>query len=339
MRILLIKTSSLGDVVHALPALTDAMHAIPGIKFDWVVEESLAEIPGWHPAVDKVIPVAIRRWRRRPLATLFSNEWKTFRKQIKARYYDKVIDAQGLMKSALLSRMAKGDKCGLHGSVARESLAALAYREKFKIAKGQHAIQRVRQLFANCLAYAEPTEPIDYGIDASCFTVGNSAESSIVFLHGTTWSTKLWPESYWIALAKKAGTEGFQVLLPWGNNEEKQRAERIAMACATAQVLDRCTIEQMATHLANARAVVAVDTGLGHLAAALSIPSVTIYGATKPGLTGTMGTSQLHLCADFPCSPCLQRRCSYRGEATVSPACYASVDPERVWQKTSTLIS
>lgn len=339
MHILLIKTSSLGDVVHALPALTDAMRAIPGIKFDWVVEESLAEIPGWHPAVDKVIPVAIRRWRRRPLATLFSNEWKAFRQQIKTRHYDKVIDAQGLMKSALLSRMARGDKCGLHGSVAREPLAALAYRQKFKIAKGQHAIQRVRQLFANCLGYAEPTEPIDYGIDASRFTVENSTQPSIVFLHGTTWSTKLWPELYWAQLANMAAAEGFRVLLPWGNDEERDRAKRIATGCVDAQVLDQCSLEQMAAHLATASAVVAVDTGLGHLAAALSVPSVTIYGATKPGLTGTLGTSQLHLCADFPCSPCLQRRCSYRGDAAVTPACYASVDAKLVWQKTSTLIS
>ncbi len=339
MHILVIKTSSLGDVVHTLPALTDAMHAIPDIKFDWVVEESLAEIPGWHPAVDKVIPVSIRRWRQRPLATLFGNEWKAFRQQIKARHYDKVIDAQGLMKSALLSRMAKGDKCGLHGSVARESLAALAYRQKFKIAKGQHAITRVRQLFANCLGYAEPTEPIDYGIDACRFTVENSNQPNIVFLHGTTWSTKLWPELYWAQLANMTAAKGFRVLLPWGNDEERDRAKRIATGCVDARVLDRCSLEQMASHLAGARAVVAVDTGLGHLAAALSVPSVTIYGATKPDLTGTMGASQLHLCADFPCSPCLQRHCSYRGDAVVSPACYASINPELVWQKISTLVS
>ena len=339
MHVLVIKTSSLGDVVHTLPALTDAMHAIPGIKFDWVVEESLAEIPAWHPAVDKVIPVAIRRWRKNPLATLFSSEWKTFRQQIKTRHYDKVIDAQGLMKSALLSRMAKGDKCGLHGSVARESLAALAYRQKFKIAKGQHAITRVRQLFANCLGYAEPTDTLDYGIDASRFAVAGDDRPRLVFLHGTTWPTKLWPELYWAQLANMAAAKGFRVLLPWGNDEERDRAKRIATGCVDARVLDRCSLEQMASHLAGARAVVAVDTGLGHLAAALSTPAVTIYGATKPGLTGTMGASQLHLCADFRCSPCLQRHCSYRGDAVVSPACYASINPEQVWQKTNTLVS
>jgi heptosyltransferase-1 len=250
-----------------------------------------------------------------------------------------VIDAQGLMKSALLSRMAKGDKCGLHGSVARESLAALAYRQKFKIAKGQHAITRARQLFANCLGYAEPTDTLDYGIDGSRFAAAGDDRPRLVFLHGTTWPTKLWPELYWAQLANMAATEGFRVLLPWGNDEERDRAKRIATGCVDARVLARCTQEPMAAYLVGARAVVAVDTGLGHLAAALSVPSVTIYGATKPGLTGTMGESQLQLCADFPCSPCLQRHCSYRGDTAVTPACYASVDPERVWQKISALIS
>ena len=104
MRILLIKTSSLGDVIHALPAVTDAARAIPGIRFDWVVEESFAEIPAWHPAVDRVIPVALRRWRKAPFSAWFGGEWHRFRQSLRAERYDAVIDAQGLLKSALLTR-------------------------------------------------------------------------------------------------------------------------------------------------------------------------------------------------------------------------------------------
>ena len=103
MRVLLVKTSSLGDVIHTLPALTDAQRAIPGIQFDWVVEEGFAEIPAWHPAVAQVIPVAIRRWRKHPLQTLRSGEWRRFKARLRETHYDLVIDAQGLLKSAWLT--------------------------------------------------------------------------------------------------------------------------------------------------------------------------------------------------------------------------------------------
>lgn len=338
MRALVIKTSSLGDVIHTLPAVSDAATALPGIRFDWVVEEGLAEIPAWHPAVERVIPVALRRWRRHPWAAWRSGEWGRFRRQLRQQHYDVIIDAQGLLKSALLTRMAHGPRCGLSRDAAREPVAARCYQQRHSIAKGQHAIARVRQLFAACLGYSLPSNAPDYGLGRRDFTGAAGLAGGMVFLHGTTWPTKHWPESYWVHLARAANAAGQQVLLPWGNAAERERAQRIAAACDNATVLARMDLAGLAGVLAQARVVVAVDTGLGHLAAALGTPCVTLYGATKPGLTGTVGKDQIHLCAKFACAPCLQRRCTYRGPSAVQPACYGSVTPAQVWQNVQQFI-
>lgn len=157
MRVLLVKTSSLGDVIHTLPALTDAARAIPGIQFDWVVEEGFAEIPAWHPAVARVIPVAIRRWRKNLWQTLRNGEWRRFKQRLKEVDYDLVIDAQGLLKSAWLTRyVGKTPVAGLDGDSAREPLASRFYRRAYPVAWGQHAVERTRQLFAQALDYPLP---------------------------------------------------------------------------------------------------------------------------------------------------------------------------------------
>jgi heptosyltransferase-1 len=130
MKVLIIKTTSMGDVIHTLPALTDAGKNITGIRFDWVVEKPFAEIPALHPLVDTVIPVHIRKWRKNWFKALRSPEWKEFREAIQAKHYDYIIDAQGLMKSALIVRLAKGLRCGLNWKSAREPLASLCYKKK-----------------------------------------------------------------------------------------------------------------------------------------------------------------------------------------------------------------
>ena len=154
MRVLVIKTSSLGDVIHTLPALTDAARAIPGIRFDWVVEEGFAEIPAWHPAVSQVITVAIRRWRKHPLKTLRSGEWSRFKQRLRESHYDLVIDAQGLLKSAWLTRYVKTPVAGLDSNSAREPIAARFYDRPYSVPRGQHALERTRQLFGQALGYS-----------------------------------------------------------------------------------------------------------------------------------------------------------------------------------------
>lgn len=338
MKILIVKTSSLGDVVHTLPALSDAVRALPGIRFDWVVEEALVEIPAWHPAVERVIPVALRRWRKRPMTAVMSGEWRKFQRQLRAESYDKIIDAQGLIKSALLTRMARGTRYGLDRHSAREPLAALGYGHRFSIGKNKHAIARVRELFAAVLGYPCPVTPPDYGLSRGRFSPIPADERYVVFLHGTAWASKQWPVEYWVQLARLAAEAGYKVYLPWGSEQEQQRAQRIAVQCPDVTVLPKMNLAGLAAVLAHARGVVGVDTGLAHLAAALSAPAVTIYGATRPELTGTVGENQMHLCAKFPCAPCGGRVCSYRGAADVQPACYQTVAPAKVWDTITPLL-
>lgn len=333
MRVLIVKTSSLGDVLHTLPALSDAARALPGVRFDWLVEEAFAEIPAWHAAVDKVIRVALRRWRKRPVQTLLNGEAVGFVKNLRVGHYDAIIDAQGLIKSAVLTRLARGQRHGLGRSSAREPWSAFSYDQSHAIAWGQHAIDRVRQLFAAALDYPVPPGEPDFGITRERFAPGARVLDDIIFLHGTTWPSKQWPQTYWVALARLTNAAGFRVSLPWGNTAEFEFAQTIVASAGNARLLPRMRLTELATHIAQARAVVGVDTGLAHLAAALSVPSVTIYGATQPALTGTRGQAQIHVSAAFSCSPCLQRHCHYHGPAEVQPACYQTVSPQRVWDE------
>lgn len=347
MRVLLIKTSSLGDVIHSLPALTDAMRAIPGIRFDWVVEEGFAEIPTWHPAVDRVIPVALRRWRKNLWSTIRSGEWQRFKAAVGARDYDLVIDAQGLLKSAFLTRYARGPVAGLDRASAREPLASRFYERGCRVPWGIHAVERVRRLFAAALGYQLPAGSGDYALDRQRLLAGRRDEPYLLLLHGTTWTTKHWPERYWRELAELLGAQGWAIRLPWGNAEEKARAERIAAGLAHVTVLPKLNLAGVAAELAGARACVAVDTGLGHLAAALDVPTISLYGPTNPGFTGAYGHGQIHLASDFPCAPCLKKRCAYQPSAeerqrfdlaSEQPLCFTRLNPPRVAAELAALL-
>ncbi|MDM9586696.1 lipopolysaccharide heptosyltransferase I [Pseudomonas asiatica] len=346
MRVLIIKTSSLGDVIHTLPALTDAAQAIPGIRFDWVVEEGFAEIPSWHPAVDQVIPVAIRRWRKNLWQTIKSGEWKAFKQRVRERKYDLVIDAQGLVKSAWLTRYVKAPVAGLDRYSAREGWASRFYDRRLSVATGQHAVERVRQLFAMALAYDLPEGIGNYGLDLERLQLPPAAPY-VVFLHGTTWATKHWPEAYWRELAERMGRRKLEVRLPWGNPAEKARAERIAQGLNNCQVLPKLNLAGVARVLAAAKACVAVDTGLGHLAAALDVPTISLFGPTNPGLTGAYGRTQIHQASDWPCAPCLQKKCAYKPSADDLrrfdlkrewPLCFTRLNPEHVASRLSALL-
>lgn len=323
MKVLIVKTSSMGDVIHTLPALSDAMAAIPGIQFDWVVEEGFSEIPKWHPAVNKVIPVAIRRWRKNLIKTWKSGEWRAYKQQLKSTRYDAVIDAQGLLKSALLvTRLADGISYGLDKQSAREPLASHFYNTSLPVAKQQHAVERVRQLFALALGYSVPESRGDFAIHQH-FVTSEPLDASdyLVFQHSTTRDDKHWPEKYWQELIRIAGDKGWKIKLPWGSDAEKLRAERLASAHQHAVVLPKLTLAEVAGVLANAKACVSVDTGLSHLAAALDKPNVILFGPTDPGLVGGYGKDQICLKAsDYP-------------EVTlpVDPAIFASLTPEIVW--------
>lgn len=365
MRVLIIKTSSLGDVIHTLPALTDATRVFPGIRFDWVVEEAFSEIPSWHPAVERVIPVAVRRWRKHPLKARKSGEWRAFRQVVSTTDYDLVIDAQGLLKSAWLGRHACCPIHGLDWQSAREPLASLFYHHRHAVPWGRHAVLRVRELFALSLGYALPAEASGerdgaaeagaaaYGLDHArvLATAAHQPDTSapyLVFLHGTTWATKHWPAIYWRQLAERASAHGWQVRVPWGSLTERERAERIVAGIPGASILPRLTLTDLAAELAEASACIAVDTGLGHLAAALDVPTLSLFGPTNPGFTGAWGRRQVHLAADFGCAPCLKKVCSHTPTAeersrfnlaTEQPLCFTRLAPPRVWAELEALLA
>ena len=294
MRVLIVKTSSMGDVLHTLPALTDAQRAIPGIQFDWVVEEGFAQIPSWHSAVDRVIPVAIRRWRKTWFSAPIKAERKAFRDAVRLQQYDAIIDAQGLVKSAaLVTRLGRGIKHGMDWSTAREPLASLFYNCKHHIARQQHAVERTRELFAKSLGYTKPQSQGDYAI-AQHFLNNLNADAGqyAVFLHATTRDDKHWPEANWRELIGQLHNAGIRIKLPWGAPHEEARAKRLADGFNYVDVLPRMSLEEIASVLAGAKFVVSVDTGLSHLTAALDRPNITLYGPTDPGLIGGYGKNQ-----------------------------------------------
>lgn len=347
MRVLIVKMSSMGDVIHTLPALSDARRLRPEIRFDWVVEESFAEIPAWHPAVDRVIPVAIRRWRGSLLRMWRSGEFREFLQSLRAQRYDLIIDAQGLVKSGLVSRLARGLSVGLSTGTIREPLATLFYNRRVSVPRQMHAVERVRDLFARSLNYNQDPRLVDYGL---CLPSGRPGETTpavdspaLVFLHSTTWHNKHWPEFLWRDLIRRATDAGYRVLLPWGDEAGFRRAERLAGTADCVTVLPRMSLTGLARILGQASGVVAVDTGLAHLAAALDVPAVVLYGPTDPALAGTYGRHQHHLYSTLDCAPCLKRRCQYRGEprhlmiegesVPVRPPCFATHDPAAVLQR------
>ena len=286
-QILLVKTSSLGDVLHNLPVVSDIVRHYPAARIDWVVEEGFAALPKLHPAVHDVIPVAVRRWRSRLLSPDIWREIAAFRNALAGRHYDVAIDTQGLFKSALLMRGARGLRCGFDRSSAREPLAASLYQHTFRVATGQHAVERNRQLAAQALGYALE-ERADYGIRPPQIACpGWLAEGAYaVLLHATSRADKLWDEPNWVALGRHLNGKNIRCILPWGSEAEQARSLRLAEAIPDAVVPPRLSLNEAAALLGGAQAVIGVDTGLAHLAAALGTPTVGIYTATDPALTG-----------------------------------------------------
>lgn len=290
MRILIVKISSLGDVIHNLPVVSDIKRHFPNAVVDWCVEENFAAIPRLHPAVDKIIPVALRRWRKALFKASTWREINAFLAELKTQSYDLVIDTQGLLKSALLARRAYGPVAGYAAESAREPLAARFYDRHFTVSTVVHAVVRNRRLAAAALGYAVDGEP-DYGITAAVTDFDwLPAKAYVVFLTATSRDDKLWPEPHWLALGQRLHALGYSAVLPGGSFVERERAARLAAAIPEAIAAPPLSIPQLAALLAGGRAAIGVDTGLTHLAVALKTPTVAIYTATDPGLTGVLGT-------------------------------------------------
>lgn len=292
MRILLIKTSSLGDVVHNLPVVTDLHAHFPTAEIDWVVEESFADIPRLHPGVRKVIPVAVRRWRRALASASTWREIGQLRETLRGGGYTLAIDSQGLLKSALIARMADTRRCGYAPGSAREPLASRFYDVRYEVPIKLHAVERNRRLAALATGSANAGAP-DYGIAAPPAHGVNeaSADPTAVLLTATSRDDKLWPEEHWASLGCELHARGLQCLLPAGNAAERERAARIACRIPGARELPPSSLGELAGHLRAASLVVGVDTGLVHLSAALGRPTLALFSASDPSLTGVLAQS------------------------------------------------
>ena len=252
MRILLVKTSSLGDVIHNLPVVSDLARSFPGATIDWCVEESFADIPRLHPAVGEVIPVAIRRWRKALLQRATWREIGEFRKRIARTPYDAILDTQGLIKSALIARQASGPRLGYAAEVAREPLAARFYDQTFVIPPNAHAVERNRWLASAAFDMA-PDLPLDYGIATPAVDLPwLTSKRYAALLTATSRDDKLWAEANWIALAQSLAERGLMAVLPSGSARERERAQRIAAAVPGAVVAPPLTLRELAGLLGGA---------------------------------------------------------------------------------------
>jgi heptosyltransferase-1 len=280
-RILLVKMSSLGDVIHNLPVASDIRRHRPDATIDWVVEEQYTPLVAMHPAVDRVIPIAWRRWRRSLLSAATWREFGAFRRALRAHEYDAIVDTQGLLKSALVAKLARGPIHGFGRGTAREPLASRLYDATVDFPPEAHKIFRYRSVAAQAIGYAVAPE-IDYGIAPRVPPPQIASGRYCLAFHATARAAKLWQESNWTELVRRLERTGYACILPWGSAEERARSDRIAAANSAAIVPPRLALDDMSALIAGAEFVVGVDTGLMHLAAALSRPVVGIFCDSNP---------------------------------------------------------
>lgn len=279
-KILLVRLSSLGDVLHTFPAATDLRRRFPDAIIDWAVEEAYAPLVRMHPGVTRAIPFALRRWRRELWRARAWRELAAFRVALADCRYDAILDTQGLLKSALVARLAQGPVHGFGPGTAREPIAARFYAATYEFTPADHKIARYRAVAARALGYAPPAG-IDYGIVAPPPEFAPRAPYCVL-LHSTARPAKLWSEAAWIELARALEARGLACVLPWGSDAERARSDRLAASLARALVPPRLSIEAAAGLIGGAAVVVGVDTGLMHLAAALRVPVVGVFCDSEP---------------------------------------------------------
>ncbi len=298
MRILIVKTSSMGDVIHALPVIADIKHHFPIARIDWLVETPFHQVVKLHPAIETVIPISWRKWRKNLKESTVRNAIKDTISTLRAANYDIILDLQGLIKSAVWVKLANGKKShGFDWASAREPLASLAYSDKHPINPSLLAIERSRLVCGAALGYTINPQKV-FGIQAPTTTVNDWAVSEpyIAFVHGSSDDARLWPQKDWLQLAQLAQSKGFAIALIWGSDAEKLRSEQLQNAMQTLGVIAYTppflTIAQTAQVLSHASAVIGLDTGFTHLAGALGVPSISIHRTHDPARTGVQGDAR-----------------------------------------------
>ena len=327
MKVLMIKLSSMGDILHTLAAVTE-LSKMQSIQIDWVVESAFAEIPAWHPAISRVFTIDLRAWRksRYRLAGL-RVIWNQIR-QIRATRYDMIIDAQGLFKSALLSRLLHGKCIGFDAASAREGrLASFFYHQAFTVATNQHAVFRTKQLFAKAGSYLCSTE-VDYGLAR---IKPSNTTPVFVFAIGASWANKQWPDEHWRTLIESVVAKGAIVQLTAGNTTEMKRAMALSHNIERCQVIKPGPLTTIRVVIESADALVASDTGLLHMAAALNCPAIGLYGPTMVQRSRPIGRHCQTLSSALACAPCMQRHCLIEPKPTTRwPQCLEGITPKAV---------
>lgn len=307
MKVLIVKLSSLGDVVHAMPAVQDLRQAFPDAQIDWVVERGFAPLVQRCAGVNRVIACELRRWRKSPLSKQTRLAWHAFRTELQRERYDAVIDLQGLSKSALVSWLTRLSPQGLRFGMANqtegssfEAPARWVADVAIALPPHIHAVARSRELCARSLDYGVP-EIQSFGLLAqvdkapeaikSAATNGASPHGVVALVHGTSRADKQWPLAYWHALGKLLNDGGYAVALPHGSDEEQQRAHEIAGPLANAVIWPRLGLDALTDALATCAGVVGVDSGLSHIAVALDLPHVQIYNFDTAWRTGPLPVS------------------------------------------------
>ncbi|TIO31582.1 MAG: lipopolysaccharide heptosyltransferase I [Mesorhizobium sp.] len=289
MRVLIVKTSSMGDVIHTFPAVEDALRNRPDISFDWCVEEAFAAVVALHPAIGTIHKVALRRWRKKPFDGGTWREMAGLRRALRSRRYDLVIDAQGLLKSAVVAKQSGAPIAGFDRSSAREPSATLLYERKYAVRRELHAIERTRRLFGLALGYQAGLSTLSSGIVPPAGGLSGVEGKTAFLLHGTSREDKKWPVEDWVETARRLVSQQFTPIVTWSNEAEKRVAEAIAGAVPETVLVPKSPLADVAAILGRSTLVIGADTGLTHLASAFGLPTVAIFLATEPGLTGPRG--------------------------------------------------
>ncbi len=277
----------MGDVVHAMPAISDIADNLPGVMIDWLVEAPFAALPALHPAIRNVIPIAWRTWRKSLGKAETRAALKAARAAIAEEHYDLVLDLQGLVKSALWATQARGPRAGYDWSSAREPVAALFYTRRAAVDKSLHAVERSRQLAAAHLHYHVVGEA-KFSLKAPDTAWMPQSPRYAVLITGASRAEKLWPETSWQAVARALRAQGLTLVWLWGSTEEGERSRRLAAAVG-GELPPFLTVSDAAAVLASASMCIGLDTGFSHIAAAFGVPTVGIYCDHEPGLVGLTG--------------------------------------------------
>lgn len=294
MRVLIVKLSSLGDVVHAMPVVHDIRSVYSGARIDWVVEPAFAPLVRRVQGIGEVIECAQRRWRKRWWTSAVRAEWREFKRKLSAERYDAVIDLQGLTKSAIVARMALGPSFGLANKTegsGYEWPVRWLIDQTIEITPRIHALDRSRELAARALNYQVSGSPY-FGLLAHGAAL---VTPTVVFVHGTSRDDKLWPEASWIELGQRMVASGLAVALPHAGDAERARAERIARAIGDqASVWPQMSLDALVDRLGAAQGVIGVDSGLSHIAVALNLPHVQLYNFPTAWRTGPLAAHGHH---------------------------------------------